>query len=120
MRLAQLAAQVADENRGREIVILDLRDATAVFDFFVIANGSSVRQLHAIADEIEKTVKETLGDKKIGMEGYTHGGWVLIDFGDVVVHLFDDDSRQYYALEELWGQAKRIPFTAQPLPTRNA
>lgn len=108
LRLAKLAARVIDENRGRDIVILDLRGVTPVFDFFVIASGSSVRQLHSIADEIEKVAGEELGDRKIGIEGYTQGGWTLIDFGDVVVHLFDNDSREYYALEELWGQAKRV------------
>jgi ribosome-associated protein len=110
LQLAYTAARVIDENRGREIRILDLRSQTAVFDFFVLASGSSVRQMHSIADEIEKVVKQELGDKKIGIEGYTHGGWVLIDFGDVVVHLFDDAAREYYALEDLWGQAKRIPY----------
>jgi ribosome-associated protein len=112
-----LAAQTADHNRARDIVILDLRGVTSVFDYFVIASGSSVRQLHAIADDIEKNVAETLGDKKLGIEGYSTGGWCLIDFGDVVVHLFDDDSRDYYALEELWGNAERIPYTSLGIVT---
>jgi ribosome-associated protein len=110
LQLALLAAKTADDNRAREIIVLDLRGVTSVFDFFVIASGSSVRQLHAIADDIERVAAETLGDRKIGIEGYTAGGWCLIDFGDVVVHLFDDDSREYYGLEELWGTAKRIPY----------
>lgn len=105
-----LAAQTADDNRAREIVVLDLRGITSVFDFFVIASGSSVRQLHAIADDIERAAGDTLGERKIGIEGYAAGGWCLIDFGDVVVHLFDDDAREYYGLEELWGTAKRIPY----------
>lgn len=109
--LALTAARIADENRGRDIIILDMRELTSVFDYFVIASGSSVRQLHAISDEIELAVKKTLGDKKLGLEGYTEGGWVLIDYGDVVVHLFDDKSRDYYGLEDLWSDARRIPFT---------
>ncbi len=113
LKLALTAARVADENRGRDIVILDMREITSVFDFFVIASGSSVRQLHAIRDEIELAVKNTLGDRKLGLEGYTEGGWVLIDYGDVVVHLFDDKSREYYGLEDLWGDARRIPFTPE-------
>ncbi|MDX1965052.1 MAG: ribosome silencing factor [Pirellulales bacterium] len=109
-QLALLAAKIADDNRAREILILDLREVTSVFDFFVIASGSSIRQLHAIADDIEKGVAETLGEKKLGIEGYSTGGWCLIDFGDVVVHLFDDASREYYGLEELWGNARRLEF----------
>jgi ribosome-associated protein len=113
LQLALTAARVAEENRGRDIVILDMRELTSVFDYFVLATGASVRQLHAISDEIEHTVKTTLGDRKLGREGYTEGGWVLIDFGDVVVHLFDDKSREYYALEDLWCDARRVPFTPE-------
>ncbi len=113
LQLAVTAARIAEENRGRDIVILDMREITSVFDFFVIASGSSVRQLHAISDEIELAVKNSLGDRKIGLEGYTEGGWVLIDYGDVVVHLFDDKARDYYGLEDLWSDARRIPFTPE-------
>jgi ribosome-associated protein len=95
LKLALTAARVAEENRGRDIVVLDMRELTSVFDYFVIATGASVRQLHAISDEIELTVKNSLGDRKLGREGYTEGGWVLLDYGDVVVHLFDDKSRDY-------------------------
>jgi ribosome-associated protein len=112
-QLALTAARVAEENRGRDIVILDMRELTPVFDYFVLATGSSVRQLHAISDEIELVVRNTLGDRKLGLEGYTEGGWVLIDFGDVVVHLFDDKSREYYGLEDLWSDARRVPFTPE-------
>lgn len=110
-QLAELAASIADDNRAKDIKILDLRGLTSVFDFFVIATGGSVRQLHAISDEIETAALEKLNDHKLGSEGYSQGGWVLIDFGDVVVHLFDPASREYYALEDLWGQASVLPFT---------
>lgn len=110
-QLAELAARIADDNRAKDIKILDLRGLTSVFDFFVIATGGSVRQLHAISDEVETAARETLNDRKLGSEGYSQGGWVLIDFGDVVVHLFDAAAREYYALEDLWGQAPVVPFT---------
>ena len=113
LTLALTAARVAEENRGRDIVVLDMRELTSVFDYFVIATGTSVRQLHAISDEIELAVKNTLGDRKLGLEGYTEGGWVLIDFGDVVVHLFDDKSRDYYGLEDLWSDARRVPLAPE-------
>ncbi len=108
LQLALTAARVAEENRGREIVVLDMRRLTPVFDYFVLATGGSLRQLHAMSDEIEQVVKQTLGDRKLGLEGYAEGGWVLLDYGDVVVHLFDEKSREYYALEELWGDAIRV------------
>ena len=111
LQLAELAARIADDNRAKDIKILDLRGLTSVFDFFVLATGGSVRQLHAVADEIEAAAKETLNDHKLGIEGYSQGGWVLIDFGDVIVHLFDAAAREYYALEDLWGQAPVVPFT---------
>jgi ribosome-associated protein len=119
LTLALTAARVAEENRGRDIVVLDMRELTSVFDYFVIATGTSVRQLHAISDEIELAVKNSLGDRKMGLEGYTEGGWVLIDFGDVVVHLFDDKSRDYYGLEDLWSDARRVPL-APELSVRSA
>ena len=112
LQLAELAARIADDNRAKDIKILDLRGLTSVFDFFVLATGGSVRQLHAVADEIELAAKEQLNDRKLGLEGYSQGGWVLIDFGDVVVHLFDAAAREYYALEDLWGQAALVPFTS--------
>jgi len=113
LKLALTAARVAEENRGRDILILDMRELTSVFDYFVIATGASVRQLHAISDEIELVVKNSLGDRKIGREGYTEGGWVLIDYGDVIIHLFDDKSRDYYGLEDLWGDARRVPLSPE-------
>jgi ribosome-associated protein len=119
LKLALTAAGVAEENRGRDIVVLDMRELTSVFDYFVIASGASVRQLHAISDEIELVVKNTLGDRKLGREGYTEGGWVLIDYGDVIVHLFDDKSRDYYGLEDLWSDARRVPLSPE-LSVRSA
>jgi ribosome-associated protein len=108
---ALAAAQTAHENRGRNIQILDLRELTTEFDFFVIATGTSVRQMHAISDEIDHKLEDDLHDKRQGIEGYKQAGWVLLDYGDVVIHLFDENSRDYYRLDELWSAAKRVPFT---------
>jgi len=109
------AAQVAAENRGRDIVILDVRSMTAVFDFFVIVSGTSRRQLHAISEEINQALRE-MGDRRLGREGYEESRWILLDYGDVVVHVFDDETRAYYALEELWSQGQRVPFEPRPAP----
>ena len=107
------AAQIADENRGRNIVILDLREMTSIFDFFVLATGTSRRQIHAMAEEIDHVFKKELGDRRLGREGYEDSRWILLDYGDVVVHLFEEETRHYYALEDLWGQAQRIAYPSQ-------
>jgi ribosome-associated protein len=112
LQLAISAAQVAHDNRGQQIVVLDLRELTAEFDFFLLITGTSRRQLHAIADEIEHSLADQFGEKLEGMEGYAAGTWILQDYGNVVVHLFDDKARDYYALEQLWTGAKQIDWEA--------
>ena len=107
---ALAAARIADLNRGRDIVILDLRELTPIFDYFVLATGSSRRQLHAISEEIDEVLEKQFGDHRLGIEGYAESRWILLDFGDVVVQLFDQEARDYYSLEQLWSGAKRIPF----------
>jgi ribosome-associated protein len=109
LQLALTAAKVAEENRGRDIVILDMRELTSIFDYFVLATGSSRRQMHAVSEEIDRTLQETLGDHRLGIEGYIEGRWILLDYGDVVIHLFDEEAREYYALEQLWCGATQIP-----------
>jgi len=110
--LAIAIAKVIEETRGKDIRVLDLRSVTEVFDYFVIATGSSRRQMHAVSDEIERIVKANWGDEKRGIEGYNESRWIVLDYGDVVVQLFDSDSRDYWDLEHLWGDAKRVEFTA--------
>jgi ribosome-associated protein len=111
LELAMAAARTAEENHGTDIVILDLRKLTPIFDFFVLVTGRSRRQLHAISEEIDHTLEQGLGDKRLGREGFDQSRWILLDYGDVVVHLFDAETREYYALEELWADAPRMPFT---------
>lgn len=110
LQLALAAARTADENRGQQIVILDMREQTAIFDYFVIATGSSRRQLHAISEEIDRTLQEQYGERRLGLEGYQESRWILLDYGDVVIHLFDAETRSYYDLEHLWCAAKKVPF----------
>jgi len=107
---ALIAARTADETRGRDIVVLDMRKLTPMFDYFVIASGTSRRQLHAMSEEIDHAFEEGLGDRRMGIEGYAESRWILLDYGDVVIHLFEPDTREYYAIEQLWGQAERVPF----------
>ena len=108
--LAIAIARIIEETRGKDIRVLDLRSVTDVFDYFVIATGSSRRQMHSVSDEIERIVKAEWGDEKRGIEGYDESRWIVLDYGDVIVQLFDADSRKYWDLEQLWGDAKRVEF----------
>ncbi|MCC6124506.1 MAG: ribosome silencing factor [Pirellulales bacterium] len=110
---AILAARTAEDNRGANIVILDMRELTSVFDFFIIVSGASRRQLHAMSEEIDRVFEQGLGDRRMGIEGYEESRWILLDYGDLVIHLFEPETREYYALEQLWSQAKRVPFEPQ-------
>jgi len=109
---AMAAARTAVDNRGQEIVVLDMRELTPMFDYFVVATGTSRRQLHALSDEIDRVLEQELGQRRLGIEGYQESRWILLDYGDVVIHLFDPDTRAYYALEELWAHAPRVPLPA--------
>jgi ribosome-associated protein len=104
------AARAAEENRGEDIVVLDMRAITPVFDYFVIATGNSRRQLHAISEDIERVLQEELRDKRMGIEGYEESRWILLDYGNVVIHLFDAETREFYALEDFWSEASRVPL----------
>ncbi|GAB6167174.1 hypothetical protein JCM19992_31740 [Thermostilla marina] len=106
---AKIAARVAYDNRGRDIVILDMRKMTDLFDYFVIATGTSRRQMHAMSEEIDRALEQDVGDRRLGVEGYQESRWILLDYGDVVVHLFAPEVRDFYALEELWANAERVP-----------
>jgi ribosome-associated protein len=108
LELALAAARTAEDNRGRDIVVLDMRALTPIFDYFVIATGTSRRQLHAMSEEIDHTLEDDLGDRRLGIEGYTQSRWILLDYGNVVIHLFDEEARRYYDLESLWAQADRV------------
>jgi ribosome-associated protein len=107
---ALAAARTAENNRGRDVVVLDLGELTAMCDYFVLATGTSRRQLHAISEEIDDVLKRDFNDKRLGIEGYADSHWILLDFGDVVVHLFDAETRDYYSLEQLWAGCRRVPL----------
>jgi ribosome-associated protein len=106
---ACLAARVALEHKGKDIVVLDMRGITPLYDYFVIACGNSRRQLHTLAEEIDRRLAE-VGDQRLSIEGYEASKWIVQDYGDVVVHLFDPATRQYYGLEDLWADAPRVDW----------
>ena len=102
LQRAPLAAQTAEDNRGADVVVLDMVAVSALFDYFVVASGTSRRQLHAMSEEIDHALEDRMGDRRLGIEGYEESRWILLDYGDVVVHLFEPERRAYYALEDLW------------------
>ncbi len=116
---ARVAARIADDNRARDILLLDLRKATPLVDFFVIATATSRRQNHAIASEIDAEMKK-LGERKLGLEGSEEGRWILIDYGDFVIHIFSGEGRSYYGLEEIWGDAPRLEWDTPGSRKRSA
>jgi ribosome-associated protein len=106
---ALLCARVAYDNKARDVLILDMRGITPLYDYLVLATGGSRRQVHNIAEEVDD-VMTAEGDVRLGIEGYEAGKWVVQDYGDVVLHLFDPEMRKYYALDELWADAKRVDW----------
>ncbi|MEZ5402043.1 MAG: ribosome silencing factor [Bryobacteraceae bacterium] len=98
------------EKKGTNIRVLDLRPVTSFADFFVIASGSNQRQVQAIADAVSRAMNEA-GDPANSVEGYDNAEWVLLDFGDMVVHVFSDKAREYYELDRLWRDAPEIAAT---------
>ena len=105
--IAQAIAKIADDKKAKDIVVLDLKKLSAFTDYFVICSGASDRQVKTIAGAIEMELKKE-NVRPLGMEGYETGHWVLVDYGDVVAHVFYDDERHYYQLEKLWADAPQL------------
>ena len=112
--LALLAIEAASDKKAEDIVALDVSELLVVTEYFVISTGRTNIQVHAIADEIEEQLREKGGIKPIGREGETEAKWVLLDYGDLVVHVFQPAERDFYRLEKLWCDAPRLetPATA--------
>lgn len=108
----QLAIMCAAEKKASNIRVLDLREIASFTEFFVIATGANQRQVQAITDEINEQLKKQLSAKAIRIEGYASGEWVLLDYGDFIVHVFDKDARDFYDLERLWLDAKKVEVPA--------
>jgi ribosome-associated protein len=104
----KMALQCVADKKAIDPVLLDLRGIADFTDFFIIVSGSSEKQVQAISDEIEERLKKELHEIPINIEGYTAAEWILMDYGDFIVHIFDKDAREFYDLERLWRDAKRI------------
>ena len=104
---ALAAAKLAFERHCRDVTVLDLKGLSPATDYFVIATGTSNRPMRAVSDEISDEAKKC-GMRRFGRAGYEQARWVLLDFVDVVIHIFDEEYRDYYDLEFLWGDAERL------------
>ena len=102
-------ARIADDNKANDVLILDLRGITPIFDFFILMTGASRRQIHTLAEELDAYLRSQ-DEKRLSIQGYQASRWIVQDYGDIVVHVFDQESRDYYALEDLWADAKRVDW----------
>ena len=116
LQLAKAAANAAEEKIAEKVTAIDVSDQMPLTDIFVIASAASERQVGSIVDEVEDRLRE-LGSKPIRREGEREGRWVLIDFGDIIVHIQHEDEREYYALERLWKDCPEIDLAAVVAPT---
>ena len=105
-----VAARAAAAKKGQDPVILEVGEVLAITDAFVITSGANARQVRTIADEVEAQVADTCGPRPLRVEGLDDARWVLLDYGDFVVHVFLDEVRRYYDLERLWSDAPRVEW----------
>lgn len=113
-----LAIEAVLDKKALDLVVLDLRGLSSFTDYFVICSGTSVRQTQAISDAVEERLRAD--GRRASVEGYREGEWILMDFGDFLVHVFTESKRDYFDLERLWGDAPRVPVEGveEPVPRR--
>jgi ribosome-associated protein len=110
----QAAVRAASAKKAERIMVLDLRHTSAFTDVFVLCTGQNARQVKAIVDSVEEALKAGHGQRPMAIEGYRGSEWVLVDYFDFVVHVFTPESREFYALERLWGSAIRVEVADEP------
>ena len=104
-----IAVRAAESKKALDVRVLDLREVTSFADYFVVCSGTNPRQIQAIADEVTAQLKQ-VGEIPNSLEGYENAEWVLVDYGDFLIHVFSEKSRVYYDLERLWRHAKEVPI----------
>ena len=107
----RVAADAAESKKAVDICVLDLRQITSFTDYFVICSVANPRQGQAVCDEVEKQLKET-GERPVSIEGYDRADWILMDYGDFLVHIFSENARKYYDLERLWRGAEVVDIAS--------
>ena len=109
--LAIIAAKALDDKKGRELAVIEVADQTTLADYFVIATGNSSTQINALSGAVEKAMEEQGGEPLLHREGHRDGTWVLLDYGSVVAHIFSKEAREFYSLERLWSDGKRMDLS---------
>ena len=109
---SRIAARAADAKKAQDIVILDVGEIMGIVESFVIASAPNSRLVRAIVDEVERELFERTGDKPRAVEGLRDASWVLLDYGDLVVHVFLTETREFYDLERLWADVARVPWAS--------
>ena len=104
----KLALHCASDKKAFNLTVVDLREIASFTEFFVIAGGANQRQVQAIADEIQEQLKKQLDERPIRIEGYNAAEWILMDYGDFVIHIFEQKAREFYDLERLWRDARKV------------
>jgi len=107
LELAQRAVEAATEKQATDVMLLDVRETCSFADYFVLSTGESGRQIVAISDEVERSLKQD-GVRPIHREGTADSGWMLLDYGDVIVHVFAPFERRFYNIEEMWSAARTV------------
>lgn len=110
--LARAAARSADEKNGRNIVVLDVGDVLAITDFFVVVDAPNRRMVRALVDEIEESIRAVSGRSPVRVEGTREQQWVLIDYGDLVIHVFLDEVRRFYEIERLYRDVAHVDWAS--------
>ncbi len=109
--IALRAAKVLDDRKGLGIKLLQVTDITSLADYFLICTGTSSTHVKTLCDSVEQLISDELGEKLLHREGHRGGTWVLLDFGSLVVHVFTNETRQFYDLERLWSDAVSVPIS---------
>lgn len=107
LEAAKIAKEALEDKKGLDISVLDLRGLSNIADCFVIASGSNINQLRAMADNVEEKLFQA-GYKLHHSEGYNGANWILLDYGDLIIHLFNKEERDFYSLDRVWGDAKKV------------
>jgi len=109
---ARIAARAADDKKGEEVLVLDVGDIMSIVELFVITSAPNSRLVRTIVEEVEQQIFERTGEKPRAVEGLRDASWVLLDYGDLVVHVFLRETREFYGLERLWADAPAVPWAA--------
>lgn len=111
-KLAQMIADAALEEQALDLVILDVNEKTIIADYFVICSGRNLAQIRSIAEHVEQALEQQ-GIKVLRRDGYQEGKWVVLDYGSTILHIFRQEERDYYKLENLWADARKVPLENQ-------